>query len=360
MDRHYAMKLLREAMRHPERLVHREKFWRPRLFDHYLRRIDDLLFRTPGRGLALARHAPAYAARVAAARPEVSGPVLQLRAHAHLGSAFRATGRYDEAGEAFREALKYETSAPAPIIADLYRRLAYLRLVQHDPECFMMIEKALSIHKLGNLVDRHGLGECLACRGHAFYEFGQPGKSLNDLTAALNHLSLKEDPKPYYAALHNLTTWAVDHGTVTQLVAAQANLEPALSLLNSYYRRHFIKHKFRWLMAIVDRRLGHDGAAEFALAEVQAGMTRLGLPYEVGAVMIDRTELYRKQGRLNRIRPLAEEAAGVFRRLGVEAKAQEALDLLRRADEPEITEGLLQQVRSVFMSCADPMPAPAT
>ncbi len=61
----------------------------------------------------------------------------------------------------------------------------------------------------------------------------------------------------------------------------------------------------------------------------------------------------------SRILPLVEEAAGASRRLGVEAKAQEALDLLRRADEPEISEGLLQEVRSVFMSCADPMPVPA-
>ncbi len=222
MDRHYLMKLLREAMRHPERLVRREKFWRPELFDLYLQRIDDLLFRTPAKGLAFARHAPAY------------------------------------------------------------------------------------------------------------------------------------------AALHNLTDWAVEFGTPAQLEAAQGNLEPALSLLNSYYRRHFAKYKFRWLLAVIDGRLGHDGAAEFALVEVQAGMTRLELPYEVGAVMIDRADLYRKQGRLHLIPPLAEEAAAVFRRLGVEAKAQEALELLRQADEPEITGDLLQRVRSIFMSCADPMPAMAS
>ncbi len=360
MDRHYAMKLLREAMQHPERLARRKKFWRPELFDLYLRRIDDLLFSTPGDGLALARHAPAYAAKVAEAHPGASGPVLLLRAQAQLGSAFRATGQHDQAEEAFGRALEYEASAPGLIVADLYRRLAYLRIVQHDPECFTMIERGISIHKLGNLVDRHGLGECLLCRGHAYFDFDKPGKSLGDYTAALNHLSLKRDPKPYYATLHNLTNWAVEYGTPAQLEAARANLEPALSILNSYYRRHFAKYKFRWLVAVLDGRLGHDGAAEFALIEVQAGMTRLELPYEVGAVMIDRAELYRKQGRLDLIRPLAEEAAEVFRRLGVEAKAQEALDLLRHATEPEITEDLLQRVRSVFLDCTGPMPAMAT
>ncbi len=125
-------------------------------------------------------------------------------------------------------------------------------------------------------------------------------------------------------------------------------------------RRHYAKYKLRWLMAVIDARLDYDGAAEVAFLEVEVGMTRLELPYEVGAVMIDRANLYRKQGRLDLIKPLAEEAAKIFRRLGVEPKAREALSLLRQADDEEITEDLLKRIRSVLMSCADPMPAMAT
>ncbi len=360
MERHYAMKLLREAVKHPRRLTRREKFWHLELFDLYLWRIDDLLFRTPDKGLALARYAPNYATKVAGATPDASAPVLLLRAYAHLGSACRANGHHGQAEEAFAEALKYEAFAPALIVADLYRRLAYLRLFQRDPECFPLIEKGISIHKLGNLVDRHGLGECLLCRGHAYFEFKQPGKSFEDLTAALNHVSLKRDPKSYYATLHNLVGWVVEFGTAAQLQAAQANLPPALSILSSYSRRHYAKTKMRWLDAVINARLDAGGAAEVGFREVQAGMTKLKLPYEVGAVIIDRANLYRKQGRLSLIKPLAGEAAEVFRRLGVEAKAQEALALLRKADEHEITEDLLKRIRSVFMGCADPMPAMAT
>ena len=360
MDRHYAMKLLREAMKHPRRLTSRRKFWHLDFFDLYLRRIDDLLFRTPGEGLAFAKHAPAYAAKVAEANPAASGPVLLLRAYAHLGSAYRANCQHDQAEELFLEALKYEAFAPGLIVADLYRRLAYLRIFQHNPECFPLIEKGISIHKLGDLVTRHGLGECLLCRGHAYVAFERPGKAFEDWTAALNHLSLKIDPKVYYATLHNLTNWAVEFGTREEVETAQANLEPAISILNSYYRRHFAKYKLRWLMAVTDARLRHDGAAEESFREVLSGMIRLKLPYEVGAVSIDLANLYRKQGRFQLIKPLAEEAAQVFRRLGVETKAQEALDLLRRADDEELTEDLLKQIRSVFMSCADPMPSMAT
>ncbi len=209
-------------------------------------------------------------------------------------------------------------------------------------------------------MDRHGLGECLVCRGHAYVEFQQPGKSLEDWTAALNHLSLRRDPKPYYAALHNLAVRAVDHGTRQEAETAQENLKPALTLLNSYHRRHFAKYKLRWLIALTDARLGHEGEAELTFLEVRKGLARLKLPHEVGMISIDLALLYRKQGRFEKIKPLAEETTLIFQRLGVAAKVQEALDLWREADEREVSDGLLQRVRDLFANWSNAMPAPAT
>ena len=361
MDRHYAMELLREAMQDPPRLTTRPKFWKAELFEHYLERCNELLFRTPGEGLAFARYGPAYAARVAGANPECSAPVLLLQAHAHLGSAYRAVCDYHRAEAAFREALKYEPHAPAPIVADLYRRLAYLRMVQQDPEAFQLIDEAVAILKRGNLVERHDLGRCLVCRGQAFFDFKQPGKSLEDLTAALNHLSLRKGPRPYYATLHNLGVWAVHHGTREQLESAMENLKPALSILYSYNRRHFAKLKLRWLIALIDGRLDHDGAAEESYLEIQAGLERLGMPYEVGMVAIDRALLYRKQRRYDLIRPLAEETAAIFRRIGTEPAAREALDIWHRAGVEEVrSEGFLERLRDLFARHTEAMPAMAT
>ncbi len=361
MDRHYAMQLLREARRDPTLLLSREKFWRVELFEHYLERCNELLFRTPADGLAFALHAPVYALKVAEANPGVSGPELQLRGYAHLGSAYRSVSDYEHAEHAFQEARKHESHSSSRAVADFYLRLAYLRVVQQDPEAFKLIDEAIGILKRGNLVDRHDLGRCLLCRGYAFFEFKQPGKSLEDLSAALNHLSLRKGPRPYYSTLHNLAIWAAKHGSNEQLETAMDNLTPALSILHSYNRRHFAKLKFRWLVAVVDARLDRDGAAEEAYRDIQVGLQRLGMLYEVGMVAIDRALLYRKQGSFDKLKPLAEETAVIFRQIGTEKAAEEALDLWLLADVAEVsTTGFLERLRDLFSMHTEPMPGMAT
>jgi len=359
MDRHYAMKLLREARLDPRSLTTRRKFWRVELFDLYLERCDELLFRTPAEGLELCLHAPLYATRVAGANPEsISGPVLQLRALSHLGNAYRANEDYGSAEDLFRKARRHEAQAPAHVIADLYRRLAYLRIFQHDPEVFDLIGEAIAIHKRGNLVERHGLGECLLCRGHAFHEFELPGRSLEDWTAALSHLSMRRDPKPYYAALHNLAVWAAFFGTKRELARARANLEPALSLLSAHPRRHFARYKLRWLLALMEARLGHAGAAELGLLEARSGLERLKLPYEVGMVSIDLATLYLEQGKEEKLRHVAKRAIALFRKLGIEPHARKALELLNQIETPDAGPQL-RRVRELLASAAEVMPATA-
>lgn len=357
MDRHYAMKLLREAMKEPQRLLERKKFWKVALYEHYLRRCDDLLFHTPTRGLAFTRHAPAYATKVAAANPSASGADLLLLAHAHLGGAYRWVDDHDQAEKAFAQARSYESRASRRAVAELYRRLAYLRLVQKRPEAFTLIDEAIAIHKHGNLVHRHELGQCLLCRGHAYYAFGQPGKSLEDLTAALNHISLRSDPKSYYAALHNLATWAADHGSEQELRTALDNLEPAQTLLNSYHHRHFAKTKLRWLTAVIEARLGHGGQAELTFLDVRAALQRLELPYETAMLEIDLAMLYLRQGRLTALRETAERAAATFRRIGIEAEAEAALALLRRAEGHVQGEAALQRIRTNLARFTTALPA---
>ena len=93
-----------------------------------------------------------------------------------------------------RDRLDTRHSASPQALAEHLRRLAYLHMVQGRPECFPVIDEAIAIHKRGRLVHRHQLGECLLCRGHAYCEFDRPGKGLEDLSAALNHVSIKVDP----------------------------------------------------------------------------------------------------------------------------------------------------------------------
>ena len=345
MDRSYKNKLLREAMKHPERVITQKKFWKLEWWPHYLRRCNELLFDDPQVGLAFVQHAPGLAARIAAANPGANGADLMLLAYSYLGSAYRVVGDFDGSEEAFREAAKYRNSASPTALAEYLRRLAYLRIFQHDAECFPIIEEAIAICKRGNLVDRHQLGKCLVCRGHAYVEFNQHGRSFDDWTASLNHLSLKINDRPWYCALHNLATWAADYGTDEQLETAVGNLKPALVLLYTYKGRTFAKVKLRWLIGVIDARLGRE-RAEAVLLEVKAGLEKLELGYEVGMVQVDLALLYLAQGRYDEIKPLVEETAAIFRHIGVEAKAEEALDVWRQAEA--VDEDLLKRVRRLF------------
>lgn len=345
MDRSYKNKLLREATQNPASVTERAKFWKLEWWPHYLRRCGELLFDDPQVGLAFVLHAPQLAAKIAAANAGTNGADLLLLAYSYLGSAYRAVGDFARAEEAFGEAAKYRASASPTALAEYLRRLAYLRIFQHDAECFPVIEEAIAIHKRGNLVDRHALGECLVCRGHAYVEFDQHGKAFDDWTASLNHLSLKINDRPWYCALHNLATWAADYGTDEQLQTALDNLKPASVLLYTYKGRKFAKLKLRWLIGVIDARLERE-RAEAVLLEVRDGLVKMKLAYEIGMVQVDLALLYLAQGRHDEIEPLVEETAAIFRRIGVEAKAEEALDIWRQAEE--VNEDLLKRVRRLF------------
>lgn len=252
MDRSYRNRLLREAVEDPSRLLRREKFWKLELWPHYLRRCDDIVFADPAAGLELSKPAPQFAARIAENSPDASGPDLMLLGYSYRASAYRRVDDYGRAEEAMEEASRFRDSASPKALAEHLRRLAYLRLFQRDPECFPIVEEAINIHRRGNLVNRHTLGECLICRGRAYVEFNQHGKSFADYTAALNHVSIKIDGKPYYCALHNLTNWFVIYGTDAELKIAYENLKPALVLLNTVWGRPYPKLKLRWLIAVVE------------------------------------------------------------------------------------------------------------
>ncbi len=358
MDRRYLNRLLREAAEDPGKLARCKKFWKSELFSRYLRRCDDVLYGDPSAGLAFTKPAPELAARIAEVNPganDVSGVDLMLLAYSYLGSAYRRTDDYERAEAAFDQAHRYRKSASPTALAEHLRRLAYFRMVQKKPEVFSLISEAIALHKRGNLVRRHALGECLLCRGHAYVMFDQHGKSFDDWTAALNHISLKIDPKPYYCALHNLAVLAVDFGSDEEMHLALENLKPAQVILNSYWGRPFAKLKLRWLIAVIHARLGAQGRAELVYREVRDGLVDLKLAYEVGMLSIDLACLYLAQGRHEKLEALVRETAAIFRRLGVEPKAQEALNIWRQAKD--VTEDLLKRVRGIFASQTVAMPA---
>lgn len=358
MDSHYAAKLLRLAKKDPSRLVREKKFWKLELFPFYLRRCDDLLWDDPQQGVAFTRHAPPYAAKIAEANPAAANAAdLMILAYSYLGGAYRRVGEYAVSEENFRHAGAYKESASPKALAEYLRRFAYLLTFQHRADALAQINEAIAIHKTGNLVHRHELGECLLCRGHAYFEFEQPGKSLEDLTAALNHLSFDKDPKPYYSALNNLAVWALEFGDEGEIREAITNLRSAKVVLNGYRHRHYAKYMLRWLLALLDSRIGKQGSAELSLLQVCRGFESLKLPYEVGLVQLDLARIYLAQNRREEVRRLVRETARLFRSLGNEASAGKALALWRRTFTQKVTQASLKEARERFFSRKRPIPA---
>lgn len=359
MDSHYAAKLLRMAQKDPPRLTRQRKFWKPEFFPFYLRRCDDLLWERTDEGLEFTRQAPALAERIAESKPTVTnGADLMILAHSYLGGAFRRIEDYPSAEHQFAKAGNYRKHASPKALAEYLRRYAYLCIFEHRLDAFEAINEAIAIHKQGNLVHRHQLGECLLCRGHAYQEFDQLGKCLDDLTASLNHISLTEDPKVYYCALYNnLSVVADAEGSDEEFEDAIANLKPARLALNGYRHRQFAKYGIRWLMAVIEAKLGNFGSAEVVLRQVREGFERLKLPYDFGILQIDLALIYLAQGRRQEIRQLVQQTAQLFRSLGKEANTENALDLWRQTFTQKVTQTSLKEARDRFFRRKQPIPA---
>ncbi len=359
MDRSTKNRLLREAAEHPGRLLTHEKFWKLEFWPHYLRRCDDLLFDNPRTGLDFCKPAPELATKIASRYPTANGAEMHLLGHSYVGGGYRRNDDFRSAKEAFRLAREHLDGASPKALAEHLRRYAYLLIFQQDPVCFSTIDEAITINRMsGNLVTRHALGECLICRGRAFFVFEKQGEAFADYTAALSHVSLKIDIKPHYCVLHNLTVWCVKYGTDAQLDEAYNNLKAALGLLGNWWGSPYPKLKLRWLMGIIDSRRGVSGRAEFVLIDVRKGSVKLKLPYEVGMISIDLALLYLKTGQHRKIGPLIKETAATFRRISADEAAKEALDILRRSKQ--LNEPLLERVREMFFSLAQPIPSIAT
>jgi len=333
MTRKYAQQLLRQLLANPEEALEKAIYWRPQVFELFRRRLDDLLIEEPARALELARIAPELAERTCTANSEVSRSTLRAQAYASLGSAHRALGELEKSEQAYSIALEEEDHLPPLEKADLYRRVAYLHLVQHNEEALPMIDEAIRIHRLEtDLVDRHELGACLVARAHVSkIVFAKHGQAIVELTAALNHISLKKDPKLYYAAIHNLASTLLDCGSPEELNTALEYLEPALASLSGFKTKHFAKYKLRWLQALIHARFGQTARPELLYREAREGLIDLGSPYEAAMVSTDLALLYLATGRSRELGDLAAETHREFRQMGADADANHAFKLWQHA-----------------------------
>lgn len=354
MDRSYRNRLLRDALRDPERLPVQRRFWKREFWECYLQRCDDVLYEDPRAGLRLTRPAPHLAARIAETDPDAEPCDLLLHGHAYLASAYRRADDYAAAERSFARAAKYEDCATPEAVAEYLRRLSYFKTCLLDPVALELADAAVEIRRRGNLVDRHQLGRCLICRAYARAAFGEYGAAVDDWTAALNHVSFTVDKKEFHAAVHNLVCAVVEYGDRDDLRRAYENLKPVFQILHRCHGSRLAQLKLRWVLAILDTRLGHYGHAEETFRALRDEFADLGLTYELGMLSTDLARLYLEQGRRSQLEALVRQTAEIFRCVGVDAHAQKALDLWRHART--IDAAFLQRLRDLFGRRAKPGP----
>ena len=154
MPNRYARSLIKEALElGAPVLLERKKYWKLTVFDLFLDRCDAYTFSQPAFGLFLAELAPDFARCVARINRSAIEESLLFRAHAVLGSAYRAVGRLDDADTAYRTAEDFEV--PRLERAELLRRLAYLRMEQRRLEdALACVDEAIFLHRTeGDLRD---------------------------------------------------------------------------------------------------------------------------------------------------------------------------------------------------------------
>ncbi len=331
-----------------QELLEAEKFWKLDVFSLFLEKCDEEIFDDCSAGLRLAKFAPPFADKIITYDSTLNAPTLHVRAYCRLGSAYRAVGDYAAAHRTYDLALA-EQNLPPVEAADLYRRLAYLRLYQgNGDEAARLIEDAIRIQRLeSDLIDRHELGRCLVARATIQREAGNLGASILDLTAALNHLEVNRGPRPYFAAVHNLAVDLVNGGSPDQLATAVQWLSVARKKLRWFKKRHYGKYKLKWLQGIIQARFGATAQAELSYKASRRGLIEMVAPYEVAMISLDLAALYLPQGRLGELRELASETWKLCSGLSLQKQAISALQLWHDAvEQRQLTLELLTSTRT--------------
>lgn len=343
----YAKTLIRQALAEgPTVLIHVKKYWKKAVFDLLVEQIDRWLSEAPAKALPWALVGPAFARRVAVVDPRVCESTLLCRAHARLGSAYRALGRFADAEGEYRTSEGLGVSALE--IADVLRRKAYLRLEQGlGDEARLLVEQAIEIYRLeGDLFDRNPLGWALVARGQVEFERGDRGKALADFTAALGLIDHRSDPMGYYGTIHNLSVVLVDSGTPRDLGIALNHLNAAYRRFVGYSQRHLAKYKLRWLQGLAQKRFGAVRQAEIYFRMAREGLVALEAPLEVAMISLDLGLILLEDRRFEELRRLAFETHRLAQGLGATTEALATLALWVRATQGDLDHHLLGSLRT--------------
>lgn len=302
---------LRENSRYCGVILTDSRYWNERFCRLFLEECDEIGGGDPSEGRMLA-DLGIKLANLVAQNSQRDMDLLLGHAFAVLGSSYRAIGKLTDAEAAYSLALLHYGDPCRPLDkADLHRRISYLRMDQRRYEEAMdAVECSIFIYQTeGVLIKRDGLGRALLARGQLFFEMGNPGASVRDLSAALNHISHHHSIY-YYAAAHNLAVALAHVGKPEDLKVALHHLCHAKRLIRG--RQNVPKLKLLWLESIILLRFGCNRRAERLLETARLGFIGLQIPLEAATITLELAGLYLREGRLNDLRSISAEALEMF------------------------------------------------
>jgi tetratricopeptide (TPR) repeat protein len=250
---------------------------------------------------------------------------LKARAWAELANAHRVCEDPTGAEEALSKAHDFQALGTGdPLLAArLLDVLASLRTDQRRLDEAVSLLDQIHLMYL-NVGETHLAGRALISKGICIAYDDRPREAIAWFRQGLSLVDPQRDPELRLTG---------DFSLLRALVESGEYREGQRLLLESGLRHAFAAEplkllKIRWLEGITFAGLGKLQRAEHVFSEVEDGFLRAGLEYEAALVGLERAGVLLRQGRMDAMEAVVEEALETFRALQVGREAVRAVQYL--------------------------------
>jgi tetratricopeptide (TPR) repeat protein len=256
---------------------------------------------------------------------------LQARAYAELANARRVCESHSEADtylENAKESLALGSGDPG-LAARLLAVEAALRIEQRRlPEASELLDRAHDLYL--EIGDPHLAGRTLLNRARVAYTGGDPKDvAIGFLERSLALLDRKRDPQLAHTAHHKLILYLTESGDYQR--AGEVLLGSGLG--EAFAEQPLNRLRLRWVEAKIHAGMNRLDKAEPAFQEVRDGFREHELEYDAALVGFDLAVVWLRQGKDDRVEPLADEMRDTFTRLSLPIEARKALVFLAVVSE---------------------------
>lgn len=268
---------------------------------------------------------------------------FQARAWAEVGNAYRVNEQFELAQTAlgYAEGLLGAGTGDVLLLARVADVQASLRTDQRRlGEALDLLEVACGLYR--ETGDLHLAGRALIKKGIIENYDGNPREAIRLLRDGLDLIDSGRDPRLTASARLSIVYAFVDCGEFGE--ASRILLGSGLRLAFAAEPLNLLK--LRWVEGKVLAGLGKLGRAERVFEEVREEFLLRGREYDAAMVGLELAAVWLRQGKMAKVRELAEETYEALRDLGVQTEALKAAFFFREACRRQrVTLDLLRTVR---------------